>query len=94
MYKLLEQEIAARPSEPKSYEPLRALAEADVDGAAATLARVLTSHSASEMPGAVGMWLVTLHKNKPAYREILGPTIEQLRGTDTTIGKAIKTANA
>jgi hypothetical protein len=45
------------------------------------------------MPGAVGMWVVNLHKNKPALSDILGPAIEQLRGTDTTIGKAIKTAN-
>lgn len=93
MYKLLEQEIAARPSEPKSYEPLRALTEADVDGAAATLARVLTSYPASEMPGSVGMWIVTLHQSKPAYRDVLGPAIEQLRGSDTTIGKAIGKAN-
>ncbi|HEY7291686.1 MAG TPA: P-loop NTPase fold protein [Vicinamibacterales bacterium] len=93
MYKLLEQEIAARPSEPKSFEPLRALTEADVEGAAATLARVLTNYPASEMPGSVGMWIVTLHQNKPAYREVLGPAIEQLRATDTTIGKAIGKAN-
>ena len=93
MYKLLEQDIAARPSETKSYEPLRALTEADVEGAAATFARVLTTYPASEMPGAVGMWVVNLHKNKPALSDILGPAIEQLRGTDTTIGKAIKTAN-
>jgi hypothetical protein len=93
MYKLLEQEIAARPSEPRSYEPLRALTEADVDGAAATLARVLTNYPASELPGSVGMWIMTLHRNKPAYREVLGPAIEQLRGSDTTIGRAIGKAN-
>jgi hypothetical protein len=93
MYKLLEQEIAARPSETKWYEALRALTEADVEGAAATLARVLITSPASEMPGSVGMWLVTLHQNKPAYRDVLGPAIEQLRGNETTIGKAIGKAN-
>jgi hypothetical protein len=93
MYKLLEQEIAARPAEPKSYEPLRALAEADIEGAAATLTRVLTTNPAADMPAAVGMWIVTLHQNKPTYRTLLGQAIEQLRGTDTTIGKAIKAAN-
>lgn len=93
MYKLLEQEISARPSEPKSYEPLRALVEADVDGAAATLARVLTTHPSADMPGTVGMWVVTLHKSKPAYSAQLGPAIERLRGSDTTIGKAINAAH-
>ena len=88
MYQLLEQEIAARPSKPMSYEPLRALAEADVEGAAATLARILTSHAASQMPGAVGLWVVNLHDSR--HLSILKPAIEQLRATDTTIGKAIQ----
>ena len=92
MYKLLEQEIGVRPSEPKSYEPLRALAEAEVDGAAATLARVLLNFPASEMPGSVGMWVVNLREAKPAYGDVLGPAIEQLRVTDTMIGKALKSA--
>jgi hypothetical protein len=93
MYKLLEQETAARPSQPKSFEPLRALVEADIEGAAATLARVPTTHPSADMPGTVGMWIVTQHKNKPAYSDLLGPAIEQLRGSDTTIGKAINAAN-
>jgi hypothetical protein len=92
MYKLLEQEIAARPSDPKSYEPLRALAEAGVEGGASTFARVLMTQPASEMPGAVGMWAITLRDNNAVNRDILGPAIEQLRGTDTTIGRAIKSA--
>lgn len=92
MYKLLEQEIATRPSQPKSYEPLRALAEADVDGAAAVFARILMNHAASDMPGAVGMWVVTLHDTKPEYGSILKPAIEQLRATDTTIARAIQSA--
>ncbi|HEY3382624.1 MAG TPA: P-loop NTPase fold protein [Vicinamibacterales bacterium] len=93
MYQLLEREIAVRPADLKSYEPLRALTEADVDGAAATLARVLTNTPAPEMPGTLGLWTVTLLKNKPAYRDVLGPAVDQLRGTDTTVGKAIDTAN-
>ena len=90
MYQLLEQEIAARPSKPVSYEPLRVLAEADVDGAAATLASILTNHASSELPAAVGLWAVQLHDSKPTIRSILNRAIEKLRGTDTTIGRAIE----
>jgi hypothetical protein len=92
MYRLLEQDVAARPSELKAYEPLRALAEADVEGAVATFARVLSSHAAAEIPGTVGMWAIALRDSKPGYREILAPVIERLRGTDTMVGRAIGSA--
>lgn len=92
MYKLLEQEVAARPSKLSSYEPLRALVEADVEGAAATLAGVLTNNAASEMPGTLGAWIVTWHDTKPANRDVLQAAIEQLSATDTRIGKAIGVA--
>ena len=92
MYQLLEQEVAARPSKPMSYEPLRLLAEADVEGAAATLARILTNHAASDLPAAVGLWIVHLRDRKPTVGSILKRAIEQLRATDTTIGRAIESA--
>ncbi|HEX5370296.1 MAG TPA: P-loop NTPase fold protein [Dehalococcoidia bacterium] len=92
MYRLLEQDIAARPSDLKAYEPLRALADADIEGAGATFARVLSTHAAADMPGTVGLWAIALRDNKPAYRETLAPVIEQLRGTDTMVGKAIASA--
>ena len=92
MYQLLEQEIAAHPSKPMSYEPLRALAEAGVEGAAATLAHVLTNHPASTMPAAVGLWVVNLHDSKPAFAGVLRSVIEKLRPTNTKIGRAIASA--
>ena len=92
MYRLLEQEIAARPSKPASYEPLRALVEADVEGAAASLARVLTTRPPSEMPGAVGLWILNLHDAKSDVAKVLQPAIDKLRVTETTIGKAISSA--
>lgn len=92
MYRLLEQDVAARPSELKAYEPLRALAEGGIEGAVAIFARVLSSHAAAEMPGTVGMWAIALRDSKPGYREILAPVIERLRGTDTMVGRAIASA--
>lgn len=94
MYRLLEQDVAARPSDLKAYEPLRALAEADLEGAVATFARVLSNHAAAEMPGTVGMWAIALRDSKPGYREILTTVIERLRGTDTMVGKAIASAKS
>jgi hypothetical protein len=90
LYRFIEQEIVNQPSDPKSYEPLRALAEADVDGAAAALAHVLTSYPPSDMPAAVGMWVVNLSNSKPHYQPLLTPVVEQLRTTETAIGKAMK----
>ena len=91
MYKLLEQEVAARPSDLEPYDALRALAEQEVDGAASTLAAVLMNNPASEMPGTVGAWIITLRRRNPAYREILEPAIEQLSATETVIGRAVAT---
>jgi len=92
LYRLLEQDVAARPSDLKAYEPLRALAEANIEGAVATFARVLASHAAAEMPGTVGLWAIALRDSKPGYRDTLAPVIEQLRGTNTMVGKAITSA--
>lgn len=92
LYRLIEQRISSKPDESGSWEALRVLADALVDGAAESLASALISQPPNSIPPQFGLSVVNLHNDRPNLRSILRPAIDRLGATATKVGKAIKGA--
>jgi hypothetical protein len=93
LYQLIEQRIASKPDEAPSWEALRVLADAALDGAVQSLASMLANQPPKVIPPQFGLAVVNLHNDRPGLRGVLRPAIDHLRGTNTRIGKAIQTAD-
>lgn len=93
LYELIAQRITTKPADTKSWTPLRALADASVNGAAERLASLVLNLPAARLPAALGMQLVNLHNAKGDLRTTLRPVIDHLRNASSTrIGAAIQSA--
>ena len=93
LFGLVEQHIANKPTDGKSWGPLRALADASLRGASECLASLVLKLPAARLPAALGLNLVNLHNDRTDLRATLGPVIDHLRSAPSTrIGKAVNSA--
>ena len=87
---LLEQQILRHPDQQSGYNILRNFVEQEIDGSVDTLVEVLSECSATVIPPAVGMDLITLRQSKPELADNIDPIIDKLGSTDSMVGRAIK----
>lgn len=86
---LLRSQIARQPNSKANFEAVRGLVDADVPGAAETLAEIITTDSLGSMPASVGMDLNVLLKKKPKLAPLFKVAAQRLRdASNTLIGKA------
>jgi hypothetical protein len=85
---LIEQRIVRQLADKAGFDAIRSLIEADVHGAAETLAKILLNNPLDNVPGNVGMDVLTLYQKKEALRSILDPVLAHLRKSQTTVGRA------
>ena len=89
----LEKHVSRHPTQEEGYDALQALIEVDIYGAAGTLARVINICPAKSIPAHVSFILLSLVKGKPELKEILQPVIDQLRKTQSQIGRSLQKQN-
>ena len=93
LFGLIGQRIRNKPTDGKSWEPLRALADASVLGAPEYLASQVLKLPPAGLPAALGMHIVNLNNARIDLRPTLGPVIKHLRNFPSTrIGKAVQKA--
>ena len=89
----LEEHVHRHPDQKQCYDALQALIERNIEGALETLVRVLGKCPPESIPPAVAFTLKILVEAKPESKEILQPTIDRLRETESRIGRALKKRN-
>ena len=86
---LLKGHISRQPESKEGFNAIRSLVDPRVAGAAEALADVLSTVPLSRMPGAVGMELQVLLRQRADLKPMFKAAIEKLRESpDTRIGKA------
>ncbi len=89
LFGLIEQRISQQLKAKANFDALRALVESDIGSSARFLTRILTKYPDKEIPGAVGVDLITLSRSKPEIAETLQPAIDKLKESNSRIGKAV-----
>ena len=86
----LEEHVYRHPDQKQGYDALRILIEGNIDGAIEALVRVLGKCSPKSIHTSVAFTLKALADAKSEWKDILQPTINQLAGTSSRIGRALK----
>lgn len=86
---LIEKHIQRNPDQKVGYDALRGLIEKDVVESIEVLCRTLLHVPADSIPPAVGNDLAALQISNPKLKDHFSPVINQLRSTQTKIGRAI-----
>ena len=90
---LLEEHVYRHPEQRLGYDALRILIEANIEGAADTLVRVLDECPPRSIPPALAFPIKALIQEKSELKDILQPAIDQLMETQSPIGRALKKRN-
>jgi len=86
---LLKNQTSRQPGSKENFNAIRALIDADMSGAAETLADIIASGPLKAMPASVGMDLNVLLKQKTQLGPVFKAAAQKLReSSDTRIGKA------
>ena len=86
----LEEHVHRNSDQESSYDPLIALIEENISGAAETLANVLTNTPFTSIPPDVAVSIMEFTEDKPELKNILQPVINQLATTESRIGEALR----
>ena len=90
---LLEEHVYRHPEQRLGYDALRILIEANIEGAADTLVRVLDECPPRSIPPALAFPIKALIQKKSELKEVLQPAIDRLMETQSPIGSALKRRN-
>ena len=86
----LEEHVHRHPDQRSGYDALIALIEKNINGAAETLASVLSKCLPDSIPPELAFFLITIAEGKPELKEVFQPVISQLEGTRSPIARAFQ----
>jgi hypothetical protein len=90
LFKLLLRNVKQNPHEKPSFDAYRTLIEVNLGDAANQLAIAVREVPAPKIPPAVGSDLLTLVKAKPELNAVFASVLDELRETDTHVGRMIQ----
>ena len=86
----LEEHLHRHPDQRSGYDALIALIEKNINGAAETLASVLSKCLPDSIPPELAFFLITIAEGKPELKEVFQPVISQLEETRSPIARALQ----